>query len=170
VRLEDGDVAVRPLTPADASRLAALARDAEIPRFTSVPEDYTLANAQEYIAAGGHRYAIADAASDELLGVIGLAVQEHGRGHFGYWVGAEARGRGVATRALRLLTRWAAAELRLARLELIVDPENVASIRVAEKAGFRREGLLRSYIELRGARRDVYMYGLLPQDLSRADL
>jgi len=52
-----------------------------------------------------------------------------------------------------------------ARLQLIVEPENLASIRVAEKAGFRREARLRSYIELRGARRDVYMYALLRENL-----
>jgi RimJ/RimL family protein N-acetyltransferase len=88
----------------------------------------------------------------------------HSKGHFGYWVGKDARGRGVATRALRLLTRWAAEEHGLARLQLIVEPENVASIRVAEKAGFTREALLRSYIELRGARRDVYLYALIRED------
>jgi RimJ/RimL family protein N-acetyltransferase len=71
----------------------------------------------------------------------------------------------VASRALRLLTRWAAREHDLARLHLIVEPANVASQRVAEKAGFRREALLRSYIELKGTRRDVYLYALLPEDL-----
>jgi RimJ/RimL family protein N-acetyltransferase len=54
---------------------------------------------------------------------------------------------------------------RPGRLQLIVEPENVASIRVAEKAGFTREALLRSYIELRGARRDVYLYVLLREDM-----
>jgi ribosomal-protein-alanine N-acetyltransferase len=106
-----------------------------------------------------------DAETDELLGSIGLALIGDGRGNFGYWTRKEARGRDVATRALLLLTRWAAREHRLARLQLIVEPGNTASIRVAEKAGFRREALLRSYIELKGTRRDVYMYALLAEDL-----
>jgi RimJ/RimL family protein N-acetyltransferase len=72
----------------------------------------------------------------------------------------------VATRALRLLSRWALSEHGLARVQLIVEPENVASIRVAENAGFQREALLRSYIELKGRRRDVYLYALLADDVA----
>jgi [ribosomal protein S5]-alanine N-acetyltransferase len=165
VRLEDGDVALRTLVEADAPALAAAARDPLVPYYTSVPENYTLEHAREFIARGGNNFAIVDAETDEILGVIGFVLMDHGRGHFGYWVGKDARGRGVATRALRLLARWAAEEHDLARLQLIVEPENLASIRVAEKAGFRREARLRSYIELRGARRDVYMYALLREDL-----
>ena len=82
---------------------------------------------------------------------------------------ATGRGRrragGVASRALRLLAGWAAREHGLARLQLMVEPANMASIRVAEKAGFRREGLLRSYIEVKGTRRDVYLYALLPEEM-----
>jgi RimJ/RimL family protein N-acetyltransferase len=164
VRLVDGDVAVRPLVEADAPALADAARDPLIPYYTSVPENYTLADAEEFIGRGDNQFAIVDAGTDEVLGVVGFILMNHSKGHFGYWVGKDARGRGVATRALRLLTRWAAEEHGLARLQLIVEPENVASIRVAEKAGFTREALLRSYIELRGARRDVYLYALIRED------
>ncbi len=165
MRLEDGEVAVRPLVEADAAAVAAAARDPLVPYYTSVPEGYTEEHALEFIARGGNNFAIVHAETDEVFGVIGFLLLDHSRGHFGYWVGKEARGRGVATRALRLVTRWAAEEHGLARLQLIVEPENLASIRVAEKAGFRREARLRSYIELRGARRDVYMYSLLREDL-----
>jgi ribosomal-protein-alanine N-acetyltransferase len=71
----------------------------------------------------------------------------------------------VASRAVRLLVRWAAGEHGIARLQLIVEPANAASIRVAESAGFRREALLRSYLELRGTRRDVYLYALLAENI-----
>lgn len=84
----------------------------------------------------------------------------------GYWVKREARGRGVATRALRLLSRWAFDELGARRVQLIAQPENLASQRVAEKAGFQREGLLRAYAELKGRRPDFHMYSLLPGDLA----
>jgi RimJ/RimL family protein N-acetyltransferase len=165
VRLEDGDIALRPLAEADVPALTAAAQDPLVPYYTSVPENYTEDDAREFIARGGNDYAIVDAESDELLGVVGFILRDHRRGNFGYWVARDARGRGAATRALRLLTRWAAEEHDLARLDLIVEPENLASIRVAEKAGFRREALLRSYIELRGGRRDVYMYALLREDM-----
>lgn len=108
-------------------------------------------------------FAVVDAATDELLGSVGFWLESHGRAGFGYWTRKEARGREVASRALRLLTRWAARHA-IARLPLIVEPANAASIRVAEKAGFRREALLRSYIELHGTRRDVHLDALLPED------
>ena len=102
---------------------------------------------------------------DELPGSVGFGLEADGRAGFGYWTRNEARGRDVASQGTPLLTRWAAGEHALARLQLIVEPANTASIRVAENAGFRREGLLRSYIELKGTRCDVYPYALLPEDL-----
>jgi RimJ/RimL family protein N-acetyltransferase len=81
-------------------------------------------------------------------------------------MGAPTRGRGVCTRALRLLAGWAFQELDLRRLELVTDPDNLASQRVAEKAGFRREGVLRAYlIDRDGSFRDAVMFSLLPGDL-----
>jgi ribosomal-protein-alanine N-acetyltransferase len=165
VRLEDGDVTLRPLAEADDPALAVAARDPVVLYYTSIPENYTEEHAREFIARGGNNYAIVDTETDKLLGVVGFKTHDHSRAHFGYWVAKEARDRGVATRALRLLSVWAVEEHGFARLQLIVEPENLASIRVAERAGFRREARLRSYIELRGARRDVHIYALLREDL-----
>lgn len=90
-----------------------------------------------------------------------------GIGHIGYWVARESRGRGVCTVALGRLCSFAFEELRLERLELVTDPENVASQRVAEKVGFRREGILRSHLLHRdGRRRDSVMFSLLPGELA----
>jgi RimJ/RimL family protein N-acetyltransferase len=87
-------------------------------------------------------------------------------GHIGYWVVADARGRGICTAALRTLSRWAIEDLALGRLELVTDPANVGSQRVAEKAGFRREGVLRSHLLHRdGRRRDSVLFSLLPDEL-----
>ena len=77
----------------------------------------------------------------------------------------EARGRGVATRATKLLSRWALTEADVERLELTTHPENVASQRVAEKAGFTREGVLRAHTAFREGRRDSVLFSLLPSDL-----
>ena len=88
------------------------------------------------------------------------------RGRIGYWVAAPARGRGICTRALRLLSGWALGELALQRLDLITDPDNVASQRVAEKVGFRREGVLRSHLRHPDGRiRDSVMFFLLRGEL-----
>jgi len=88
-----------------------------------------------------------------------------GRAAVGYWLAPEARGRGVATRAVRLVAGWTFAELGLARLELTCGPENVASQRVAERCGFVREGVLRSHIRFKGGRRDTVVFSLLPGEL-----
>jgi RimJ/RimL family protein N-acetyltransferase len=168
VRLEEGDLALRPFVDADVPAIVAACQDPEIPRWTSVPSPYTEQDARSFLAGAPnvHSFAVVDAVGDELLGSVGYQLLSDSRATFGYWVAREARGRGVASRALRLLSRWALREHGLARVQLIVEPENVASIRVAENAGFRREALLRSYIELHGRRRDVYMYALLAEDVA----
>jgi ribosomal-protein-alanine N-acetyltransferase len=66
--------------------------------------------------------------------------REAGTGEIGYWVAREARGRGIATRAVRLACEWAASELELTTLEIIVHEDNAASLRVARSAGFTPTG------------------------------
>ena len=168
MRLEDGDVVLRPFVDEDIPAIVAACQDPEIPRWTSVPSPYTEEDARRYLAGAPNMYAFAvvDRDTGVLLGSVGFQLLNHSRATFGYWVAREARGRGVATRALRLLSRWALSEHGLARVQLIVEPENVASIRVAENAGFQREALLRSYIELKGRRRDVYLYALPADDVA----
>ena len=89
-----------------------------------------------------------------------------GRCSAGYWVAAPARRQGVARRALRLLCRYAFDELDVRRIELWIDPNNAASLAVAEAVGFTREGLLRSFMPIQGQRRDMLMYSLLPGELA----
>jgi RimJ/RimL family protein N-acetyltransferase len=86
------------------------------------------------------------------------------QGEIGYVVAAEARGRGVAGRALRLVTAWALDGLGLARVELRIEVGNEPSIRVAERAGYRREGILRSFHFKEDIRADMAVYSLLPGD------
>jgi RimJ/RimL family protein N-acetyltransferase len=173
VELRDGDLMLRDWTFDDVPAIAQACRDPEIARWIPfVPVPYTQRDAAEYVeaclAAGGGRYPLAMTAADDdrLLGSIDLRVNAMRTGHIGYWVAADARGRGVCTRALRVLSRWGLGELRLGRLELITDPDNVASQRVAEKAGYRREAVLRSHLLYRdGTRRDSVMFSLLPGEL-----
>jgi RimJ/RimL family protein N-acetyltransferase len=84
----------------------------------------------------------------------------------GYSVLPEWRGRGYATRALRLISRWAFTEAGIARLTAGTHPDNKASQRVLERAGFRREGLARDRLPAAdGGRIDDVLYGLVPGDL-----
>ncbi len=168
--VSDGEIVLRLFKEADVPLLLEAARDPDIPRLTNLPDLESAEWARAWLTRiedlwrDGRRatFAIADPASDELLGSIGVRLVD-ANGQIGYWVLASARGRGVATRALRLLADWAFS-VGFDRLQLLTEPDNAVSQRVAEKAGFRREGLLRSYIELKGRRADGIMFARLPGD------
>jgi RimJ/RimL family protein N-acetyltransferase len=166
VTLEDDVVLLRPFEDGDVRAIVEACQDPEIPRWTSVPSPYTEADARAWLESDEEEsYAIVDKATGELLGSIGVRYPRSGVGEVGYWVKREARGRGVATRALALLARWALEARGLGRFQLRADVENDASQRVAEKAGFVREGVLRSELLIKGERRDVVMYSLVREDL-----
>ncbi len=94
------------------------------------------------LAAGDRaRLAIADAQTGELLGSISLDLfAERQAAEIGYWVRREARRRGVALAAARLLMRWAFEEVGVERLEILTYPGNAASQALAGKLGFRPRG------------------------------
>ena len=104
---------------------------------------------------------------DRVLGAMGMSNFDWAdmKGEIGYWVVPEARRRGVGSRATRMLAEWALTGLGLERLELLAHPENEASQRLAERAGFTREGVLRRYRRRHGVREDLVMFSLLAEDL-----
>jgi RimJ/RimL family protein N-acetyltransferase len=158
----------------DVAAVVEACQDPELSRWIPfIPNPYGREDAEAYL--GGclesgddrHPFAVAGEASGELLGSIDLRLDaERYRGHVGYWVARHARGRGVCTSALRLLSRWGLDEVGLVRLELIADPDNVASQRVAEKVGYRREGVLRAHLRHPDGRlRDSVLFSLLPGEV-----
>jgi RimJ/RimL family protein N-acetyltransferase len=173
--LADRVVALRAFTPDDVGWITEACRDPEIPRFTSVPDPYEEADAREWIglhagdlAAGeGLHLAVVEADGGAPLGSIALMriAWEHLRGEIGYWIAPWGRGRGAAPRAVRMLAVHAFDAIGLRRIEVVPYVDNPASQRVAEKAGCRREGVMRSYFAAHGARHDCVMYALLPEDL-----
>lgn len=90
---------------------------------------------------------------------------QHQRAAVGVWVRAEERGRGLGLCALRLICAFGFEDLGLARIELTTFPDNHGMLRIAERAGFTGEGVLRSYTRERGRRCDVAMLSLLPAEL-----
>ncbi|MFC5948840.1 GNAT family N-acetyltransferase [Pseudonocardia lutea] len=176
--LTGSKVRLRPWTADDADVVFAACQDAEIQRWTTVPSPYTRADAVGYVTTFAPRaweqgdavFAVVDAASGEPVGSIGAHGIPDGVAHVGYWVAAAARGRGLARDALRTLARWCLREAGVARVELVVDPANTGSLRVAEAAGFTAEGTLRQRLVVRGRRIDVVMYSLLPGDAAAQDL
>jgi RimJ/RimL family protein N-acetyltransferase len=122
-----------------------------------------IARQQQRLDEGvGYPFCIAELQSDRAAGFIGVWLDPRLGANLGYWIAPTARGRGLAARAVALVADWAFTRLRLARLEIWVEPANPASKRVAERAGFVHEGLLRSYVQLRARRGDAHMYALLP--------
>jgi RimJ/RimL family protein N-acetyltransferase len=147
--LSDGVITLRAKTAADADAMTAACQDPEIPRWTRVPAPYRRADALAWITASelvldaglSIDWLAVDAEDRVLASVAVMQIdREHGSGEIGYWVAREARGRGVATRAVRLVAEWTTSELGLTTLEIAVHEDNAASIRVARSAGFTQAG------------------------------
>jgi RimJ/RimL family protein N-acetyltransferase len=177
--LSDGVVTLRLWgEEGDVEAITAACNDRAIAEFLEmIPSPYTEDDARAYIAQceEGWRegtltnFAITDAESGAAVGSIGVRWVEPDQGvaEVGYWVAPEARGKSFCTRAVRLVSRWLLAEQGIERLQLRADELNVPSRRVAEKAGFTQEGVLRSsrYNPRLGRRIDFVMYSLLPDEL-----
>ena len=176
MELHADGLTLRPWKPGDVPAITAACQDPEIVRWLPIiPSPYSEEDARGFVEQArlswelGEAYCLAIVDDGELLGSIAMRLLRFSVGHIGYWIVPTARRRGVATTALTRLCRWAFDDLGLKRLELITDPENLASQRVAEKAGFQREAVLRSNLENRdGTRRDSIMFSLLPDELRRA--
>jgi RimJ/RimL family protein N-acetyltransferase len=171
--LTDGVVTVRAWRDDDLPALVAAFDDPELSRWLpDIPYPYTendgrafLGRLEEGYRDGRFGLAVVSADRGGLLGGIGLRREQEHRAELGYWVRRDARGRGVATLALRLVSRWAFDELGFHRLQLHTDVENVASQRVAERAGYTREGVLRAWLVMHGEPRDHVLFSLLSGDV-----
>ena len=171
--LTDGRIRLRLPMARDEPAVFEACQDPEIQRWVPIPVPYLREHAHAWVDDAAREWsarrhgalAIADAADDRFLGAIGIGPIDEHRATIGYWVVPRERGRGVATDAVRLLGHWALARLNFGRLELYHFVGNDASGRVAEKAGFRREGILRAYAVVRGEPRDCVMNSLLASDL-----
>jgi RimJ/RimL family protein N-acetyltransferase len=163
-----GSVILRAFTDEDARLAVELGTDPYIPLIGSLPAHATAEQALEWVrrqqgrfAEGtGLPFAIADAESNNAVGTVGLWLRNlsEGRASAGYAVSPVHRGRGVASSALTALTAFAWTIPALYRIELYIEPWNNGSIRAAERSGYQREGLLRSYQEIGGTRRDMLLY------------
>jgi RimJ/RimL family protein N-acetyltransferase len=106
-------------------------------------------------------------ASGDIVGSIGLRDTdwEAGRTEIGYGVRADRWGQGHATVAARAVGRWALTERGMRRVQLCARVDNVASLRVAEKAGYQREGTLRLAIWEDGEAHDLAVFSMIATDL-----
>ena len=127
----------------------------------------SVARAQEQWRTGtGAPFVIADAADDRPLGLLNLQLAEDDEvAGVAVSVFPQARGRGVAAKALRLGATWGLRQLGLQRVFAEAAADNRASIRAIEKAGFQREGVLRAHCKTRARRHDCVMFSLLLRDI-----
>jgi RimJ/RimL family protein N-acetyltransferase len=174
--LTDDALALRPWGPEDLPNLLAAAADPVVHRYRySLPvgadEARAWLAAVEHDRLSGERIELAITTADapEAVGSIALwGFHRRNRAAMvSYWLAPGGRGRGRATRAVRLMAGWAFDVLGQQRLALQVEVQNLASQHVAERCGFHREGQLRSHQQLRdGTRANVFVYGLLAGELS----
>lgn len=183
--LSDGIVTLRPWTSDDAAFFADASADPAIRRYNgvldrlgwpapppsirdaeAVLQEFAL-NAQTFASTGnpsGVAFAVTDAGSGEVVGCCGVDDwSHHDVTQFGYWIAPDARGRGYATRAAVLLTRWLFG-LGAARVTLKIVAGNEASVAVARRAGFQYEGTMRSHGVWQGQRCDVMLFAALPHE------
>jgi RimJ/RimL family protein N-acetyltransferase len=162
-----------PFAPEHLDAVGAMLDDPDIVRFTRIPEptpeDFPQTWLDRYEAGRSEGTREAFAAVDADGGLLGLAlapvIDRDGREiELGYLVAPDARGRGVATRMLAMLTRWAFDEAGAVRAALIIDVANPASERVAERCGYIREGVMRSVHLKNDVRIDAGLWSRLASD------
>jgi RimJ/RimL family protein N-acetyltransferase len=162
--LSDGVATLRPSEERDIDAIDRGIHDPDVIRWfgrpTSSAREVFELNRRRWADMSGPTFAITDR-DDVCVGLAWVNVHDGMLrvGDVGYWLLPIARGQGLATRAVRLIAPWAIADLPLERLRLLAEPDNVPSQRVAERAGFKREGLLTAHGEIDGRTIDHVVFG-----------
>ena len=169
--LRDGALELRQLEPSDRDAVLQACQDPELLRWTALPDPYTADDADRLMDEAqaqweeGRGVELAIAVEGELVGSIHLVFHGAWRASVAYWLAAEARGHGYATRSVRLVTGWAYETFPdLVRIELWSIVGNEASDAVARRSGFVEEGVLRSRLPYRDGYRDVRCFSLVRGD------
>jgi RimJ/RimL family protein N-acetyltransferase len=179
IELTGEGLVVRTYREGDAPQLFAAVREsiAEVsPWLSWCHQNYSIAESREFVssreaaAQSDEHYSFAIFSQDDpgrLLGGVGLNFinRVHQIANLGYWVRTSAAGKGVATRATRLAARFAFEQLGFHRVEIVAAVNNVASQRVAERAGALREAVLRKRLLIHGEPQDAVMFSLVREDL-----
>lgn len=174
VRLRDDVVDLTAPTTADVDAVTALCQDPDIQAWTTVPSPYARADAEWFVATlvgdgwdAGTQCTWGVRVDGDLVGMVGLTPGPVRSAEVGYWLGPQARGRGLLHRSLHLVLTYgfAPAGLGLERVEWRCVAGNWASWRAAWRVGFTFEGTVRGGAIQRGRRRDEWMGTLLRGDL-----
>jgi RimJ/RimL family protein N-acetyltransferase len=171
---ETSDLRLRPAMPSDAEWLKRWRDEWSVRRFQplhdlSVPQlrsDVAAQRMRDLYRGRGDKFQWIIEEDAAPCGWITLVVSnwEHGLAEVGYALATAQQGRGLMTRALGMLVADLFTQTGLERIEARCAIDNAASKRVLEKAGFRHEGVLRSYFRLHGHRVDNHLYAILKED------
>ena len=171
--MSDGVIVLRRSEERDVPLIAGASDDPETRKWLD-DEPLTAERQRDLVSRARQRwqsgraapFVIADATTDVALGLVNVQFDDEEVAGVAVSVFPEARGRGVAPRALRVAARWATLELGLRRVYAEAAAENAASISAIEKAGFQREGLLRAHCKTHGRRHDCVMFSVVPSDFA----
>lgn len=179
-KLTDGRIVLEPYAAEHVNDLVAAVRESRAELMRWLPwchENYGAKDATEWLRFCAHsaaegldrQFALRDE-TGRFAGSVGLRVLDPKNrvGSLGYWTRTSATGRGLATAGARLLASFAFREVGLRRVEIFAQEDNVASRRVAERAGARFEGIARNRILHGNESRDAALYALVPEDLEAA--
>ena len=165
--IQHGQFTLRPLSEADIDAIYQSCQDPLIPKFTTVPADYTMELAQGFVREKTPRLfdehkaihwiltinkdvspAALKVAGETFLGPFSIhGIEEHNHiGEIGYWLNKNVRGHGYGSIGSRMLTNYAFETLGFRRLAGIVDNDNEASKKVLLGAGYSHEGLMKSRV------------------------
>jgi RimJ/RimL family protein N-acetyltransferase len=178
--LQYGRYTLRPTLDSDVAAIYEACQDPLIPRFTTVPVNYTMSHALDYfqrIPASIElqreipfviEFGVGD--EKEFAGVISLhtiSIDNH-RAEIGYWMREQMRGKGIATMATKILTGYGLDTLGFKRIEAAVDLDNITSQKLLISAGYEREGILRQRVtRSNGNQIDMVIFAALNQSWVR---
>jgi RimJ/RimL family protein N-acetyltransferase len=180
VKLEliEGPLLIRPYREGDASALYEAVRESISEVSLWLPwchQNYSIEESREFIGSRDiasqsgewYSFGIFEKDGGRFLGGVGINFinRVHQMANLGYWVRTSAAGRGIATAATRMAARFGFEQIGLQRIEIVAAVDNIPSQRVAEKAGARREGVLRKRLLIRGASLDAVLFSLVPEDV-----
>ena len=177
LRITDGRITLRPLITKDTDEFHAAIIESltELVQWLSYHKNHSLQNTEKEVkqrrekweADESYGFAITDSTDGKILGYCDLnrIDKENRVANLGYWVRSSYTRKGIATAATMLLAKWALDTCGFRRIELNITKQNEWSLRVAEKAGAHREGVLRNLFTTNNESRDAVIFSFIPNDL-----